>query len=104
MKQRALPEAISTAAARQAPEPALAEPAARPIPVSDKMSRWVVWGLAVASVAAMIWSTTHAARDCRFKPIALDKQVSAAVPSGIPCSGPSSSHAKSIVHVQVNVQ
>jgi hypothetical protein len=160
MKQLALPEAISTAAARQAPEPTLLEPAARPVPVSDKMSRWLVWGLAVASVAAMIWSTTHAARDCRFKPIALaiglDRQIAAAVPRGMPCSvqtltgeatvedltiqspprhgelaprgrtgvfyrpdpnfkgedsfafemrgGPSSSYAKSIVHVQVNVQ
>jgi hypothetical protein len=104
MKQLTLPEAISTAAARQTPEPPLAEPATRPIAVSDKTSRWLVWGLAVASVAAMTWSTTHATRDCRFKPIALDKQVSAALPNGIPCSGPSSSHAKSIVHVQVNVQ
>jgi hypothetical protein len=104
MKQLALPEAVSSAAARQAPEPALAEPAGRPIPVSDKMSRWLVCGLAVASVAAMIWSTTHAARDCRFKPIALDKQVSAVVPSGIPCSRPRPPPAKSIVHVQVNVQ
>lgn len=160
MKQLALPEAISTAVVRQAPEPALAESAARAIPVSDKMSRWLVWGLAVASVAAMIWSTTHAARDCRFKPIALalglDKQIAATVPRGVPCSvhtltgeatvedltiqspprhgelaprgrtgvlyrpdpnfkgedsfafelrgGPSSSHAKSTVRVQVTVQ
>jgi hypothetical protein len=108
MKQLARPEAISTAAARQTTEPTLAEPVARPIPVSDKMSRWLVWGLAVASVAAMIWSTIHAARDCRFKPIALaigpDRHESGTVPRGIPCNGPSSSHAKSIVHVQVTVQ
>jgi hypothetical protein len=104
MKQLALPEAISTAAARQAPEPALAETAAYAIPVSDKTSRWLVWGLAVASVAIMIWSTTHAARDCRFKPIARGKQISAAVPRGVPCGGPGSSHAKSMVHVQVTVQ
>jgi hypothetical protein len=108
MKRLALPEAISTAVVRQAPEPTLAETAAHPIPVSDETSRWLVWGLALASAAAMVWSTTHASRDCRFKPIALaiglDRHESGTVPRGIPCSGPSSSHAKSIVPVQVTVQ
>jgi hypothetical protein len=90
MKPLALREAISTTSVRQAPEPTVEEPAARPTPVSDKMSKWLVWGLLAASAAAIVWSTIGAARDCRFKPIALtlglDTQISAIVPRGVPCS------------------
>jgi hypothetical protein len=90
MNQLALRDAISTARVRRAPEPAVAEPEARPIPAPGKMSRWLVWGLVVAPAAAMVWSTTGAARDCHLKPIALvlglDTQISASVPRGVSCS------------------
>jgi hypothetical protein len=86
MKQFAWGNAIS--AAREA---AVGDPAARPIPAAGSLSRWLVWGLVVALAAvATLWSTTGAARDCHFKPIplvlGLDTEISATVPSGVPCS------------------
>jgi hypothetical protein len=90
MKPLTLREAISTARVQEAPEPTVEEPAARPIPAPGIMSRSLVWGLVVASAAATVWSMTGAARDCRFKPITLalglDRQISATVPRGVPCS------------------
>ena len=161
MTQVALGDAISTARVRQAPEAAVVDPAAQPVPAPGRLSRWLVCGLVVAPAAAiMLCSTTGAARNCHLKPIALvlglDTEISATVPSGVPCSvrtltgeatvedlvihvpprygelaprgrtgvfyrpdpkfkgedsfafalrgGPSSSHAKSVIRVQVTVK